>query len=355
LNSIQINIVLGNDRLHGLFSINKVIIKMKVIVIGGTGHIGTYLIPKLVTANYDVICVSRQKGSPYFSHRAWKDVTHVTIDRVTAEKQGTFATQLTDLKGDIIIDLICFTPESAVVLAEALIGKIQHFLHCGTMWVHGHSEKVPTTEEQKRKPFGSYGINKEKIETYFHSIHQKDGFPVTILHPGHITGPGWLPINPIGNLNPEIFIRLAKGEVVILPNLGMESVHHVHADDVAQAFMKAVENRQNSIGESFHVVSEQALTLRGYAEGVAEWFNQKANLDFLAWGEWRKKVNQRDAELTWDHIAHSASGSILKAKRLLNYKPRYSSLQAVQESIEHYFEKEGIITKSQQRTELKTK
>jgi nucleoside-diphosphate-sugar epimerase len=328
---------------------------MKVIVIGGTGHIGTYLIPKLVTANYDVICVSRQKSKPYVSHRAWKDVTHVTIDRVTAEKQGTFATQLLDLKGDIIIDLICFTPESAVVLAEALIGKIQHFLHCGTMWVHGHSEKVPTTEEQKRKPFGSYGINKEKIETYFHSIHQKDGFPVTILHPGHITGPGWLPINPIGNLNPEIFLRLAKGEVVILPNLGMESVHHVHADDVAQAFMKAIENRQNSIGESFHVVSEQALTLRGYAEGVAEWFNQKANLDFLAWGEWRKKVNQRDAELTWDHIAHSASGSILKAKRLLNYKPRYSSLQAVQESIEHYFEKEGIITKVQQRTELKSK
>ncbi len=36
---------------------------MKVIVIGGTGHIGTYLIPRLVKAGHDVICVSRQKIS----------------------------------------------------------------------------------------------------------------------------------------------------------------------------------------------------------------------------------------------------------------------------------------------------
>ena len=52
----------------------------------------------------------------------------------------------------------------------------------------------------------------------------------------------------------------------MLPNLGMETVHHVHADDVAQAFMLAMTNWSGSIGESYHVVSPAALTLRGYAE-----------------------------------------------------------------------------------------
>ncbi|MDN5215083.1 NAD-dependent epimerase/dehydratase family protein [Fulvivirgaceae bacterium BMA12] len=315
---------------------------MRVIVIGGTGHIGTYLVPRLVKAGHSVVCISRQQANPYINHEAWKSVEHVTIDRLRSEENGDFGAQIASLNGDIIIDLICFTPQSAQGLVEALRDSVQHFLHCGTMWVHGYSEQVPTTENQKRNPFGSYGINKAKIEAYLLSFHQKCGFPATILHPGHITGPGWLPVNPAGNLNPQIFVRLAKGEEIILPNLGMETVHHVHADDVAQAFVRAIENKQSSIGESFHIVSEQALTLRGYAEEMSRMFGQEPKLKFLPWEEWQKEVSKRDKELTWDHIAHSPCGSISKAKNLLNYQPRYSSLQAVQEAVEHYFEKEGI-------------
>jgi nucleoside-diphosphate-sugar epimerase len=262
------------------------------------------------------------------------------IDRSESEGRGIFGEQIKALQGDIVIDLICFTPESAAMLAEALMGEVHHFIHCGTMWVHGYSEQVPTRESQERKPFDEYGINKATIESYLLSTYRQQGFPLTILHPGHITGPGWLPINPAGNLDPEIFIRLAKGKEIILPNLGMETLHHVHADDVAQAFMQTIENRQHSIGESFHIVSEQALTLRGFAMAVAGWYGQEAKLSFKCWEEWEKTVSQRDAELTWDHIAHSPNGSIEKAKQLLNYQPMYTSLQAVQEAINHYFAKE---------------
>ncbi|EPR65683.1 NAD-dependent epimerase/dehydratase family protein [Cyclobacterium qasimii] len=315
---------------------------MKVIIIGGTGHIGTYLVPRLVEAGHNVVCVSRQQANPYSNNEAWKSVEHVTIDRVKAEEEGDFCSQIVDLNADVVIDLICFTPKSARKLAEALNGRIKHFLHCGSMWVHGFSEQVPTTENQKRKPFGEYGIDKANIEAYLHTFHQKSGFPVTILHPGHIVGPGWLPVNPTGNFNPDTFVRLAKGEQIVLPNLGMETVHHVHADDVAQAFIKAIENRDNAIGESFHVVSEQALTLRGYAEAMAMFFGQKLKLKFLPWEAWEKTVNSTDKEFTLDHIGHSPCGSIAKAKALLQYQPKYSSLQAIQEAIEHYFEKEGI-------------
>ncbi|MEO9013240.1 MAG: hypothetical protein ABI266_08470 [Ginsengibacter sp.] len=34
------------------------------------------------------------------------------------------------------------------------------------------------------------------------TLSKEKNFPVTILHPGHITGPGWLPINPAGNPQP---------------------------------------------------------------------------------------------------------------------------------------------------------
>lgn len=315
---------------------------MKVVVIGGTGHIGTYLVPQLVAAGHEVVCVSRQKSEPYSKDPLWESVKHITIDRTKAEAQGTFGAQIKELHGEIIIDLICFTPESAAMLVESLMGEIQHFIHCGTMWVHGYSEQVPTRETLERKPFGEYGINKAKIESDLLSIYHQQGFPVTILHPGHITGPGWLPINPAGNLDPSIFLKLARGEEIILTNFGMETVHHVHADDVAQSFMEAIENSQNSIGESFHVVSEQALTLRGYANAVAGWYGKEAKISFLPWEEWKKTVSREDAELTWDHIAHSPNGSIEKARKLLNYQPKYSSLQAVREAMDYYFEQQGV-------------
>ena len=157
--------------------------------------------------------------------------------------------------------------------------------------------------------------------------------PATILHPGHLVGPGWVPINPAGNFNTKVFEDLASGRVVRLPNFGMETLHHVHADDVAQAFVRAVEHPEAAIGESFHVVSPAAMTLRGYAEGMADWFGVAPRLEFAPYAEWRRDVADRDAAVTLDHLQHSPSCSIEKARVRLGYVPRYMSLAAVQESV----------------------
>ena len=307
---------------------------MRVAIIGGTGHVGTYLVPRLVEAGHQVISVSRQQRQPYQPNGAWHKVQHVQIDRAAAEAAGAFGAQIRELNADAVIDMICFEPDSAKQLAEALHDHVQHFLHCGTIWIHGPSVETPTTETAPRRPFGDYGVKKAAIESYLLDAARRKGFPATLLHPGHIVGPGWAPLNPAGHFNPQVFAKLARGEEIALPNIGMETVHHVHADDVAQIFMQALANRSTAIGESFHAVSAAALTLRGYAERMADWFGQPANLKFLPWEEWRITVSADEARATWDHIAHSPNCSIAKAQRLLDYRPRYSSLQAVQESVQ---------------------
>ncbi|RMG83986.1 MAG: NAD-dependent epimerase/dehydratase family protein [Chloroflexi bacterium] len=307
---------------------------MHVVVIGGTGHIGTYLIPRLVAMQMQVTVVSRRASHNYGDHPAWQQVNYVQIDRTAAEASGMFGEQIRALKPDVVIDLICFTLESAQHLAEALQGHIQHFLHCGTMWVHGHSTKVPATEDLPRNPFCDYGRKKAAVEAYLLQKARRQHFPATILHPGHIVGEGWMPINPAGNLNPAVFEKLASGKKLALPNIGMETLHHVHADDVAQAFIKAMQHWGTAIGESFHVVSPAALTLRGYAEAVARWFGKEAQLEFLPWEMWKAQASEEDAAATWDHIAHSPNGNIEKARRLLQYEPRYTSLQAIYEAVQ---------------------
>ncbi|HMN27166.1 MAG TPA: NAD(P)-dependent oxidoreductase [Caldilineaceae bacterium] len=314
----------------------------RVVVLGASGHIGTYLVPRLVEAGHEVVAVSRGQRQPYQPHGAWQQVRQETLDRQTAEANGHFGQQIRDLQPEVVIDLICFTLESAREITAALRGQVQHFLHCGTIWVHGPSVETPTSEAQPRRPFGEYGIQKAAIEAFLLDEARRGDFPATCLHPGHIVGPGWAPLNPAGHFNPAVFSRLARGEEVLLPNLGMATVHHVHADDVAQSFVQAMHNWSTAIGESFHVVSPAALTLRGYAERVAGWFGHEANLRFLPLAEWRARHSEEEARATWDHIAHSPNCSIAKAARLLDYRPRYTSLQGVYEAV-NWLVAQGVV------------
>ena len=81
---------------------------MRVIVIGGTGHIGSYLIPKLVTAGHEVVCISRQGGETLRENPAWQPLEHIAIDRTTAEEKGNFGERIRELRGAVVIDLDLF-------------------------------------------------------------------------------------------------------------------------------------------------------------------------------------------------------------------------------------------------------
>ena len=315
---------------------------MRVVVIGGSGHVGTYLIPRLVEAGHEVIELSRGSREPYLPNPAWKYVSKIRVDREAEEVTGNFGQFVNKLNPDVVIDMICFNIKSATQLVEALKGNIRHFLSCGTISVYGHGTEVPATEDQAKCPFGEYGIQKAEIEDYLLEEARINNFPATILRPGHIVGPGWIPINPAGNLNPDVFSKLARGEEITLPNIGMETLHHVHAEDVAQIFMLAINNWKNSIGENFNAVSPKALTLRGYAEKFSSWFAKTARISYLPWEDWCKSVPEEEAGLTWEHIAHSPNCSIEKAKHLLGYQPHYTSLQALLESV-NWLVEHGII------------
>lgn len=307
---------------------------MRVVVIGGTGHIGTFLVPRLVDAGHDVIVASRGKREPYVQDRAWKSVTHVEIDREREDSEGTFGARVAALKVDAIVDLICFTPASAQHLVDVLKPRQTLLLHCGTMWVHGRPTNVPVSEDMPRDPFGDYGIKKAAIEKLLLDATRRGDARAVVLHPGHLVGPGWNPVNPAGHFNFDVFKRIARGDSLVLPNEGSETVHHVHAADVAQAFELALSRADQAVGESFHVVSPAPMALRHYAEAMYAYFGRKPRLEFLPWEEWRQTVSEDEAAATWDHIAHSPHGSIAKARERLDYQPRYSSLAAVIEAVD---------------------
>jgi nucleoside-diphosphate-sugar epimerase len=317
---------------------------VRVVVIGGTGHIGSYLVPRLVRLGHEVTVITRGPSEPYHHDEAWGQARRVHADRDAEDAAGTFGKRIAGLEADAVIDLVCFTPASARHLAEALVGSTGLLLHCGTVWVHGAPVEVPVGEDARRRPFGDYGVNKAAVEEYLLRQSDRGGTPTAVLHPGHISGPGWVPVNPAGNFDPDVFGALARGEQLRLPNDGLETLHHVHADDVAQAFELALHDRAASVGRAFHVCSRRALTLRGYAESVAEWFGSSARLSFAPYEQWAADVDEQAAEATRAHLTHSTNCGIERAVRLLGYAPRYSSLQAVREALSWLIDADRVDT-----------
>ena len=101
---------------------------MRVVIIGASGHVGTYLVPRLVAAGYEVIAISRGQSSPYQQHAAWRSVTHISLDREREEAAGAFGPRVRDLVpvGAAGALAAAFnTPVAAVLFAlEEIIGDL---------------------------------------------------------------------------------------------------------------------------------------------------------------------------------------------------------------------------------------
>jgi nucleoside-diphosphate-sugar epimerase len=306
--------------------------RRRIVVIGATGHVGTYLVPRLVRAGHDVVALSRGEREPYSPSAEWGVVERISVDREAEDAAGTFGERIAALAPDVVIDMICFTAASAQQLVDALRPSKPLLLHCGTIWVHGPARRVPITEDEPRTAFGDYGVGKVEIEQLLHRETLAGGVPSVILHPGHISGPGWTVINPAGNHDPGVWRALAHGEPLPLPDLGLGVLHHVHADDVAQGFERAL-TRPAAIGSSFHVVAEQSMTLRGLAHGVAGWFGREPNLELVDWVEFERRAGAEHARVTHDHVVRSITASIARARDVLGFAPRYSALDALHEAL----------------------
>jgi nucleoside-diphosphate-sugar epimerase len=184
-------------------------------------------------------------------------------------------------------------------------------------------------EDDTSPPFGEYGIAKAAIAEMLAAETRSGGLLTTVLHPGHISGPGWQPIGPLGNLDPGVWYALSAGLEIPVPGSGSELMHHVHAADVAQAFQLAVEHPDTAGGQSFNVAASAALTVRGFMTIAASWFGQIANTRLVSWEEFRAGTSVESADSSWQHLSRSQCVSIDKARTLLGYSPTYEPEAAV--------------------------
>lgn len=313
---------------------------MRAVVTGASGHAGSYIVPALVQAGYDVVSVTRGEKQPYTRYmKEWDDVRIVTADRLALEASDGFGPFIMDLKPDIICDLICYNKPQAEHIARAALDRISHYIFIGTIWVYEYNLEVPVTESHPRNAASPYGRGKVEAEAFLQAFRAQTGFPYTALDIGHVVGNGWFPLNPQGNFRKSVYEDIAAGRPVLLPDRGTASVHHVHGSDVANAMVACLNRPEVALGQAYHVTSAQAVTLRGFAERLYAKFGHEPNISYATLEAVLDTLTGVDRTKTLEHVSHSPCLSIAKAQRELDYAPGYTSMQAVSEVLDYMIEK----------------
>ena len=110
----------------------------KAVIIGGAGHIGTYLVPLLVNNGFEVVVISRGISKPYVENPAWQRVKTVQLDR---GREPDFAKRIADIQADVVVDLINFDVLETKKMVAALKGTAcQHYLYCSSCWARGFAD-----------------------------------------------------------------------------------------------------------------------------------------------------------------------------------------------------------------------
>jgi len=310
---------------------------MKILVIGGTGLVGSYLLPRLVERGNEVFALTRTKDK---------------IERIN--KLGAFG-----LLGDIRnpqafksnlpdkLDIIVLLAMPSVKPGQRMTKKRKeelrketndffrnsmdlavHFnipiiLPSGTSFKTENNEIADETWPILR--IGLTEIGKDTDEMVNQAIKTQKPKVIQLLY-GKIYGNG--------GLFRFMYNMMEKGRSKIIGK-GDNCIPNIHASDAASAIVKAIEKLP--IGEKFIIADDTAVSQRDFAIYMAELMNKKQPGHIPAFII--KLVLGNDF---YEIIRLNCKVSNLKAKRLLDWKPEYPSYkEGLEETIKEMQEKKN--------------
>lgn len=304
---------------------------MKVLVIGASGHTGSYLINELVKDGHEVVAVMRGNRVPYgWTEETFEKISVIKTDRTSFIEEA----RLSEVNPDVICDLIAYDLES-VQKFTAQIQNNAFYIQIGSIWTYENKIYLPVDENHPKNAQGNYGKNKGLIEDYLKEQVKAGKLRACVVHPGHISGKEWQPINPQGNLDLSVYEKIKKGEEIVLPFMGLTTLQHVHAYDLAQIIYGCIKNQEIANGEAFIAVAEHAMTNKAICEQLYAHYNQKPNLRFVEWQEFCTLVGETQADISKDHMFHSPCCTVEKAKKLLGVEMKYSIMDIYYEYLSY--------------------
>ena len=252
---------------------------MLVFVTGGTGHVGSYVIPDLIAAGHEVVALARSDASAAAASALGAKVRRGNLEGLKEAAAASDGVIHLAHRQDLIptggINAVA-AAELEIMLAygEALAGSAKPLVVSGSVGSPGwEGLGRAATEEDPPLPGGDPYKNtlrvRNIVETTVIGLAEK-GIRSAIVRIPEIMhsstdNAGFLPL----------LIGLAKEKGVVgYPGDGTNRWGAVHARDLATVFRLALE--KGAAGRSWHAIAEVAVPYRQIAEAIASRLNLPA-------------------------------------------------------------------------------
>lgn len=298
----------------------------KVLITGGSGYVGSVLVPTLLDAGYEITILD----IPYFG----KD--HLPLDHPNLTIYDGDIRDLDTVKQamqgmDAVLHLACISNDASFELDENLSTTInldafepivtsakdagvKRFVYCSSSSVYGVSDAPEVTEDHPLVPLTLYNKYKGMCEPVLWK-HMSDDFTCVTIRPATVCGYG-----PRCRLDLSVNIltnhAINKGKITVFG--GNQKRPNLHILDMVAVYKLMLESPAELIqGETFnagyqnHTIMEIAQFVKKVVE---EEFPEKGEIDIV--------VTESDDNRSY-HINSD------KIHRVLGFKPQHSIEDAV--------------------------
>lgn len=239
---------------------------MNLLLLGGTGNISRWFVPRLLDAGHGVTLYNRGLRTVPGLERA-KTLVGDRTDYPRFEQQMAEAGLF-----DCVIDMVGFEPADAESAVRAFRGRVGQFIFCSTVDVFPKrplAYPIRETDALGASPTFPYAFKKVRMEEIFWQAHEAGDFPLTVIRPAATYSEGWSPlVTPFGGQTYHLD-RLRKGLPIVLHGDGSAIWVASHSDDVGRAFVNAVGNA-TTLGQSYNVTGDEGMTWHAMHRVVAE-------------------------------------------------------------------------------------
>lgn len=238
---------------------------MKVLVLGGTGLLGSFLVPKLLARDYYVSVLSRNKDA--LSKLEEQGVQGVHGDLL---EPNEFLSTLTP--HDVVVSIAMplefgrMSGKRLKIIAERTTKFTQttldigNKLECPIIFTLGTSYRTrPGEIADETWPIERFGLTVAGVDA--ERLMQKasaEDHPIIRMIPGQIYGPGGMFLKMYKMLKSGRFGVVGKGD---------NRVPRIHVEDCAEAYALAIDKMP--VNESFIIADDTPVTMREFMEYMA--------------------------------------------------------------------------------------
>lgn len=315
-----------------------------VLVTGGAGFIGSNLCETLLSNNINTVCLDnfstgkRENIKPFLSNNNFKliegDIRNLEdchkacegVDYILHEAAlGSVPRSINDPITTNDVNVSGFLN----MLVAARDAKVTRFVYAASSSTYGDHEALPKVEDFIGKPLSPYAITKYVNELYADIFQKAYGLDTIGLRYFNVFGRRQDPNGAYAAVIPLFVKQFINHESPMINGDGSYSRDFTYIDNVVQMNILAITTtNEAALNTVYNVAYGDRTTLLELTTLLKEHLS--------VFDDAIKNVDIKHRENRVGDIPHSLA-SVDKAKKLLNYNPKYNINDGIKEAVNWYW------------------